>query len=163
MNAANFHLNVTEINLVHHDVLWNNDDLDEIIATVNPDELQMQVTELYENIPNIHDNSQNEADQPKRVNENSENDSLPRKKLKQTEDDLRSYVQGNRNKNTKEKTSRESQRFKDYVLLEGELREIHTIPPKQLDVYIGSFLKDLKTKNGKEYEPDSISSFFRYF
>ena len=59
MNAAKFNLDMTEINVVHHNVLWNSDNLDETIVTINPDELQMQVNDMCENIPNIHNSSQN--------------------------------------------------------------------------------------------------------
>ena len=42
------------------------------------------------------------------MNKNSKNDSLQRKKLKQAEDDLRSYVQKNRNMNAKKEKHREN-------------------------------------------------------
>ena len=159
MATATFNLDMGDVNLIDKDILWNNDDLDDILVTINPDDIQQQVATLYDNYQNTSET--NDTDQMEFSNDNIQEEP-PRKKLQQSEDKLRSYVQENRNKNTTQKTTRETERFKNYILEQGELRQMHEMPPQDLNVYLGSFLKDLRQKNGKPYEPDSISSFFRY-
>ena len=46
--------------------------------------------------------------------------------------------------------------------MKGERRDTHEHATfAELDTYLGDFIKNLKQKKGKEYEPDSVSSFFR--
>ena len=135
----------------------------------NCDQIERHLENSSENLLEIvnSDPEPENCDQIERHLENpsenlSENGTPPHKKFKQTEENLRDFVQGNRNKNTAGKTKRETDRFKRFLATKNELREMHIIPPEELNLYLGEFLQGLKKVNGEEYEPDSVSSFFRY-
>ena len=55
--------------------------------------------------------------------------------------------------------------FRIWLQQKGEEREILSIPPRNLDIYIASFIKNAtyKTREGEErmYEPDSLTSMHR--
>lgn len=161
MASADFNLDMNDMDLMNLDILWPNDNVDDLLLTIDQSDL------LPENETNSNNEEpgENTTESPNKATEqDSDSDhEVPQKKMKQTKQSLHDYVQGSKNKNTTDKTRRDTNRFKDYVLLEGEMREIQDIPPPELNIYLGDFIKGLKQKNGKEYEPDSISSFYRYF
>ena len=136
-----------EMDLINPNLIFENDGIDDVLSQID--------TSIFEDtaLPNQSNNtSQNE--------QNPELNEPPQKKQKKREE-LLEYVQSNRNKNTTIKTNRETGRFLDYLKKEGETRNVRFIPPEDMDTYLGSFLKSLVKKNGEEYEPDSVSSFFR--
>ena len=61
-------------------------------------------------------------------------------------------------KNTKQKTKTDLDVFKRWMksALPRDQREIHEIPPNQLNQYLRSFFLTVKKKNGEEYEPESL-------
>ena len=61
-------------------------------------------------------------------------------------------------KNTKQKTKTYLDVFKRWMksALPRDQREIHEIPPNQLNQYLRSFFLTVKKKNGEEYEPESL-------
>ena len=61
-------------------------------------------------------------------------------------------------KNTKQKTKTDLDVFKRWMksALPSDQREIHEIPPNQLNQYLRSFFLTVKQKNGEEYEPESL-------
>ena len=191
MASADFNLDMNDMDLMNLDILWPNDNVDDLLLTIDqsnllpanetnsnneepgenttksPNNATEQDSDSKENEtnPRNEEPGENTTESPNKATEqdsDSEHE-VPQKKMKQTKQSLHDYVQGSKNKNTTDKTRRDTNRFKDYVLLEREMREIQDIPPPELNIYLGDFIKGLKQKNGKEYEPDSISSFYRYF
>ena len=75
--------------------------------------------------------------------------------------ELLSFVRTNRNVNTVKKTNREVLKFIKHLGDKGEKRQLTKIPPDELDIYLGHYIKDLQKENGGTYEPDSISSYIR--
>ena len=143
----NFEIDMDEMDLINPNLIFENDGIDEVLSQID--------TSIFEDaaLPNQSSNA----------SENEQNPELyePPQKKQDKREELLEYVQSNRNKNTTIKTTRETGRFLDYLEKEGETRNLRFIPPEDMDTYLGSFLKNLVKKNGEEYEPDSVSSFFR--
>ena len=145
------------------------DSVDDILLTISPTALENKDTQFQDTpleIPaaqldtsNTDDTSP--IDEEDNNQEQPENEEPSDNELEQTEQNLRNFVQGNRNKNTTGKTKRETDRFKKFLISKNEQREMHHIPPDELNIYLGDFIKNLQKLNGENYEPDSVSSFFR--
>ena len=202
MAYQNFDIGINEAHLVDPDILFDTDDMDDLLLTISPTAIQNQeshfdnvhlpgpCTNVFPNSiisdpdpehyypdpelpdpelpdPELPDPELPEPDIPdpelpdSEPDHESEDEDIPRKKFKEAQDDLRSFVHGNRNKSTISKTMRETERFKQYLISEGDIREMQDIPPEEMNIYVGEFIKNLKMLNGKDYEPDSVSSFFR--
>ena len=174
MSFPNFDLGVNDINVCAEEYLFDNDGMDDILMTISPTVLENKEnafpdiqSEIPKNQNEIIQNDEmhqsfDESENDEETDNPVENDAPPSKKFKDAADNLRNFVQGNRNKNTTRKTQKETDRFKRFLVSKKEPREIHHIPPEELDVYLGEFIKDLKKVNGEDYEPDSVSSFFRF-
>ena len=80
-----------------------------------------------------------------------------------SKDNLLKYIDNGLNENIRKKTERDVRRFRDFLKMKGETREIARIPPYDLDCHLGLFFMDLKKSNGDPYEPSSITSIHRYF
>ena len=77
-------------------------------------------------------------------------------------DSLNDFIASNRNKSTMKKTEHCLKRFREYLsVTQKENRAIHEIPPENLNVFIGGFLLNVKKTDGKDYEPDTLTSFHR--
>ncbi|XP_070548142.1 uncharacterized protein KIAA1958 homolog [Ptychodera flava] len=77
-----------------------------------------------------------------------------------TEDALNHQIALQKNTNTANKTRREVAVFNEWKInMTAERRPLHEIPPADLDNLLASFFWSVKMKNGKEYEPDSLSSY----
>ena len=170
MAFPSFDLKIEDMEFVNNELLFSSDDMDDILLTIDPTDIQNQFKDIPELENEIHTNAENSIETPNDENQVPtekiiENDNSAQNSSKTNiEDDsenLRNYVKDNRNVNTTIKTNRETARFKNYLENKGEHREIHHIPPTELNIQLGGFLKDLKKKNGSNYEPDSITSFFR--
>jgi hypothetical protein len=51
--------------------------------------------------------------------------------------------------------------WKRYFESENELREIETIPAEELNVHLCRFFMQAKKENGRAYEPNTLTCFFR--
>ena len=84
----------------------------------------------------------------------------------ETPDDVMQFVEQNENANTRQKTLSHQKLFEQFLVSQNEVRQIHNIPPSDLDKYISKFLLSVRQKNGQEYEPvtlrSMLSSFERY-
>ena len=56
------------------------------------------------------------------------------------------------------KTKRDIHLLKEYLESTGEFREIHQIPPLELNEILSMFILSVRKKNGDEYEPATIRS-----
>lgn len=79
--------------------------------------------------------------------------------LEMTEVDIQQFIDGNQNKNTLKKTLREVALVTRFLKLRNEHREMHNIPPSELDPLLASFLLTVRKQDGGEYEPSSLRSF----
>lgn len=52
-----------------------------------------------------------------------------------------SFINGQKNKNTADKTTQDVNLFKRFLRSKGEEREVYDIEPKNLDAYLGEFFK----------------------
>ena len=79
------------------------------------------------------------------------------------EQDVQQFVEQNRNKNTVNKTSRSLNVFYKWAKSINENRNIDEIPASDLDNILAHFVIKIRKQNGDEYEPDTLTSFFRSF
>ena len=83
-------------------------------------------------------------------------------------EDINIILETEENENTKKKNKQDMALFSSFLQnSQNETRDIHEIPPYQLDSYISKFLLSVRKRNGDNYEPTSlrgmVSSFERYF
>ena len=74
--------------------------------------------------------------------------------------EIDNFIHGQKSKNTVKKTKPDWQRFDAYC--QGKISgcfDITNIPAPDLDKLLCSFFKDLRKKDGSDYEPDTVSSF----
>ena len=76
----------------------------------------------------------------------------------QTAQTVDEFLQSEENKNTAYKTKRHIHLLKEYLQSTGEFREIHQIPPLELNEILSMFILSVRKKNGDEYEPATIRS-----
>lgn len=81
--------------------------------------------------------------------------------VKVTDEYIKSFSEQQENENTKKKTLYDLRIFNEFLLSEQENREIHTIPPKELQDLVVRFVLGVRKKNGEEYEPSSIRAFLQ--
>ncbi len=84
--------------------------------------------------------------------------------LEQPEQDssqeLESFISAEKSANTVKKTKSEWKQFENYCQEQPDgTFHVETVPADVLDKLLGKFFKDVRKRNGAEYEPDSISSF----
>ena len=74
--------------------------------------------------------------------------------------EIDNFIHGQKSKNTVKKTKPDWQRFDAYC--QGKISgcfDITNIPAPYLDKLLCRFFKDLRKKDGSDYEPDTVSSF----
>lgn len=77
--------------------------------------------------------------------------------LDMTENDINEFINGQQNKNTLKKTIVEVSMFTKFLNdVKNENRELHCIPPKELDPLLANFILSKRKKDGSEYEPSSL-------
>ena len=137
-------------------ISWDNFLSDDLVI-LHCDKVESSIGIKQENV-----NPNPTANKPSESVENMNSDSDDSENDLQAE--LLDYCKNQQNPSTIAKTRRESNRFLSFVLDQGEHRKPEKLPPKTLDPLIGKFLKELKSeKTGQEYEPDTITSFHRYY
>ncbi|XP_063441624.1 uncharacterized protein KIAA1958-like [Mytilus trossulus] len=76
------------------------------------------------------------------------------------------FVELMKNANTRKKTVSDIKILKDWLISVGELRNPEDIPVEAMNMYLARFFIAVRTKDRKEYEPDSLkciqSSIHRY-
>ena len=94
------------------------------------------------------------------ANESVETDNVNDKSSKA---ELLDYINKQQNKNTARKTNNEAKKFIDWLQQppRNEFRPIESLPAEILDSHIGQYLLTLKRKDGKDYQPDSLTSIHR--
>ena len=76
--------------------------------------------------------------------------------------DIDKFILDQRAAATVTKTRSDLNAFKNYWReYENEEREIHNIPPSELDTLLCKFFINVRRKDGKEYEPSTLTSFQR--
>jgi hypothetical protein len=71
--------------------------------------------------------------------------------------------QDHKNDNTKRKTLGHIKLLTQYLVQNGENRQIHEIPPLELDALLCKFIIGGRRKNGEEYEPSYLRGMFGSF
>ena len=80
-------------------------------------------------------------------------------RIQYSEKDYDSYILVQKSKQTVYKDTTDNNRFKEFCLSLGKTREIENIPAEVLNQILCNFFMTVKRKDGKEYEPSSLSSF----
>ena len=76
---------------------------------------------------------------------------------------MNDYVLKQRNKNTTAKINQNTRKFEAWLREKGVTKNILNIPSFQLDNMVGEYLLHLTKKaNGDYYEPDTLTSIFRF-
>ena len=75
--------------------------------------------------------------------------------------DLKHYIETKKNPNTIRKTDQCIRRFLSFLHDKKESRNIENIPVMQLDAPVGEFILTLKKADGTDYEPDTLTSYYR--
>lgn len=70
----------------------------------------------------------------------------------------RRELRKDKSRHTLQKTQRDVGRFRAYVVGQNEDRPLEKIPGNLMCELLKNFIRDVKRKDGSEYEPDSISS-----
>ena len=70
------------------------------------------------------------------------------------------FLQQQQNANTKRKTQGDMKLFQSYLASQNEARLPLIIPPSELSGYISGFLLSVRKKDGDEFEPVTLRSFF---
>ena len=78
-----------------------------------------------------------------------------------TDKDIDSFSEEQENENTKRKTFYDIKVFLEFLHSENEARNIHEIPPKELNNFAKKFFLSARKRNGEEYEPCSIRAFLQ--
>lgn len=68
------------------------------------------------------------------------------------------YIQVNENENTRRKTLGHQKLFEGFLQTKQESRQIHAIPPSELNTYLCEFILRVRQKDGTDYEPTSLRS-----
>ena len=80
--------------------------------------------------------------------------------------DVNRFITDHENPQTASKTAGHLKLLKNYLVTKSENREIHEIPPRELNEYLACFFLAVRTQKGQEYEPSSLrdmmSSFIRH-
>ena len=68
------------------------------------------------------------------------------------------YVESMESRNTNQKIKRDVQLFEDFLRKETEndLRKVHAIAPAELNKYLSEFIRCVRRKDGKDYEPSTL-------
>ena len=74
-------------------------------------------------------------------------------------DNVESFIKGQGNKNTADKTRQDVNVFKRFLQSKGEAREVYAIDPKTLDAYLGEFFIAVRKKDGTEFEPTTLCAY----
>lgn len=90
--------------------------------------------------------------------QNEEDQGMNMEELKALQAENFDFINKQRAPNTVRKTCRDIDRFISFLENKGEKRKPEKMEPARLDIYIGNYMKELKRKDGGDYEPDSISS-----
>jgi len=73
------------------------------------------------------------------------------------------FIDDQENENTKKKTKQNIALLEEFLRFKEERRKIEEIPPQELNVYLGEFIIAVRTKENKEYEPNSLRSLMASF
>lgn len=74
--------------------------------------------------------------------------------------ELDDFIKSEKSKNTVKKTELDWKKFETFCQENTDKEfEIKAIPVPELDKLLSKFFKNIRKKNGEEYEPDSLSSF----
>ena len=95
---------------------------------------------------------------------------IPTEETEQTEktekrqlndDDIETFIEQNRNKNTKKKTASDLNVFYRWAKTVKKTRQLDEIQPQELDKLLTHFVLKVRKQNGDEFEPDTLTSLFR--
>jgi len=83
--------------------------------------------------------------------------------LAMDDSELRHFIEGQANSNTKEKTRSDMNAWKRFSERICESRTMECIPAGELDSLLAHFYVSTRKQDGTEYEPDTLTSFQRSF
>ena len=74
-----------------------------------------------------------------------------------TDNDVDALISNQENENTKKKTRYDLKIVKAYLLeVHNGSRDLHAIPPDELNLLLSQFIVAARTKTGRNYEPSSL-------
>ena len=83
--------------------------------------------------------------------------------MSKSEEEIDKFIKGQKAKQTVYKDRTDMNKLTAFLATHNENREIQDIPAKQLDSLLCSFFMTVRRNDGKEYEPDTLSSFFQTY
>ena len=141
------------------------------IHTLNPSQGQETATDITPqdqidvtasvSEPN-HENINENMDVVQNVNhEQADNVQIPPEFdefFSMSESEMHEFINGQKNKNTLQKTVRYVAMVTKFLKIKNETRELHKIEPTELDPLLANFVLTVRKKDGGEYEPNSLRS-----
>ena len=158
--------------LIPLDMLESNQNRDlPPIHTLNPSQGQETATDITPqdqidvtasvSEPN-HENISENMDVVQNVNhEQADNVQIPPEFdefFRMSESEMHEFINGQKNKNTLQKTVRYVAMVTKFLKIKNETRELHKIEPTELDPLLANFVLTVRKKDGGEYEPNSLRS-----
>lgn len=98
---------------------------------------------------NIEDDFMREMDQEKNASVRED-----------LEEGINRFIEQQKNTETAKKTARDVAKVTSYLMKSGEGRDLHLIPPAELDIYLADYFLKCRKPDGEEYEPGSISCIY---
>ena len=77
------------------------------------------------------------------------------------DEELQRFIDRSKAQNTVKKTRSDLNVWYKWCATVSEHRKVEDIPPKELNRLLSHFFVSVKKRNGKEYEPNSLTSFHR--
>ena len=81
--------------------------------------------------------------------------------VKFSENEIKSFSDEQENTNTKRKTLYDMKLFKEFLVSEGEYREVQKIPAGELQELAIKFVLGVRKKNGEQYKPSPLRDFLQ--
>ena len=79
-----------------------------------------------------------------------------------SQDSLDDFIVAQRAKTTESKTRIDIKKFKDFLITNNVKEDILVMTAEKLDHQLAKFFKNVRKRDGGEYDPNSISSFQRF-
>ena len=90
--------------------------------------------------------------------------SNPTNRFQGLDSSVEELINGKENENTKEKTKHDVALFHEFLVLQGETRQVDELTPEELNMFPSEFLLTVRKKeDNEEYETNSFRAFFASF
>jgi len=96
-----------------------------------------------------------------RLDENSDETSVEASRPTESQEEIEGFLQDQKSANTSKKNATDMNTLARYIKEIGKNVKVENLPGAELDHLFCKFFMNIRKKNGREYEPDSISGFQR--